>query len=646
MLNLSCIRILLIEDETGDAYLVKNALNQPTVVEFDITWVQSLAMAKEALIVETFDVLLLDLSLPDSDGLETLKSARKMAEDLPIIVLTGRNDVEFALNALKFGAVDYIDKNIIKNGSDGLVRVIRYALLRLELEENKQLLAAANLNLDVLHTLNNAAIISETDLNGHLIFVNEQFCNISQYSEQALLGSTHKKLSSGVHSKEFYLNLWRQIKNGQIWSGEICNRKKSGELYWIQTIIFPVFRENTRHAHYKYAMLGLDITERKAREQAMENRAALYKAAIETTDGFCRISSSGQFLEVSDGYCKLSGYSREELLSMNILKMHGDFGLTLQQFGLIIEGNGKTFEIEQRRKNGSVWIAEITASYSSALEDRSLFIFLHDITEKMNMQKRDKILRDQITQMQKIDSIGKLTAGICHDFNNILNGLLGYSDMNKTIVQEDLPDSELKKELLHNFACANTVGKRAAELIAKIMLYCRQNNENNEIEQVALKKSTAQVIQEAVDMVRVGFADNFKIELALHDTPSIYIDAIDLHQIMTNLLVNARDAMKEKGGTITVSLKIVNLLTYPCAACLKPLEGEFIELSVADNGSGIDQQIIDKIFDSFFTTKKEGEGTGLGLSTVSAIVHHAQGHILMDSKLDVGTTFKLLFKKR
>jgi len=73
MLNLSCIRILLIEDETSDAYLVKNALNQPAVVEFDITWVQSLAMAKEALIVETFDLLLLDLSLPDSDGLDTLK---------------------------------------------------------------------------------------------------------------------------------------------------------------------------------------------------------------------------------------------------------------------------------------------------------------------------------------------------------------------------------------------------------------------------------------------------------------------------------------------------------------------------------------------------------------------------------------------
>jgi PAS domain S-box-containing protein len=646
MSTVQSIRVLLIEDEAGDAYLVKSALKQTIKVSFDVTWVESIALATQALAESSFDVLLLDLSLPDSEGLETVAIAKQIMGDIPIIVLTGREDVDFALTVLEAGAADYAAKDIVKNSSDGLARMIRYALSRTELEASNKLLAAANLDLDLLHTLDGATIISETDLNGTIGFVNEQFCKISGYSKSELLGETHKMIQSGVHSKEFYLNMWSLIKSGQIWSGEICNRKKSGEEYWLQAIILPVYHRNDYAAHYRYALVGLDITEKKKREQAMQNRAALYEAAIETTDGFCRISGSGQFLEVSDGYCHLSGYSREELLTMNILKMTGDFVISLQQFSVIVQGNGKTFEIEQRRKDGSIWMAELTASYTKLNDGgSSLFIFLHDVTERVEMQKRDKILRDQIAHMQKVDSIGRLTAGIGHDFNNMLNGILGYADLSREIINEDMADSDLKTDLEHNLSRVMESGNRAKELIAKMMNYCRQNNENAEIEQTVITKSTSQIIKEAVEMVQAGLTAKFQIELELNDTPHIYIAAIDLHQIMTNLLVNARDAMKSKGGgVIKVKLTTINILTYQCAACLQPVEGDFIELSVTDSGSGIDKKVMDEMFDPFFTTKAIGEGTGLGLSTVSGIVHHEGGHILIDSTLGVGTTFKLLFE--
>lgn len=527
-----------------------------------------------------------------------------------------------------------------------LPRVMRDVLLSAELDKSKQLLSVANLSLDLLHSLNHATIISETNLHGKFTFVNSEFCRVSGYSSAELLGSTPKIVSSGVHSKEFYLRLWSTIKSGRVWSGKICNRNKAGEKYWIQNIIFPVYPHNSNGCDfYKYAMVGLDITEKKNRETAMEQRAALYDAAIETTDGFCRINSSGNFLEVSDGYCKLSGYSREELLSMNILKMVGDFALSLQQFSKIIQGNGKTFEILQHRKDGSSWLAEITASYCSTLNDHSVLVFLRDITERMEMQKRDQILRDQLLQMQKIDSIGRLTAGIGHDFNNILTSILGFNEMNKIIIDEDIQDESLKTLLVQNTEHVEMAGKRAVELIAKMMSYCRQNTASVEIEKVELKKPTRKIIEEVVEMVRAGLPKKITIELDLNDTPPIFIDSIDLHQIMTNLLVNARDAMKSNGGVIKVTLKAVNILTYPCAACLKPVEGELIELSVSDSGTGIDEKVIEKIFDPFFTTKEIGKGTGLGLSTVSGIVHHARGHILIDSVLGMGTTFRLLFQK-
>jgi PAS domain S-box-containing protein len=569
--------------------------------------------------------------------------AKQIAGELPIVVLTGREDVDFALTILEAGASDYASKDIVKSSSDGLARVIRYALSRVELDKSNKLLAAANLDLDLLHTLDRATIIAETNLKGEINFVNKQFCKISGYSEQELLGGTHKIIKSGVHSKEFYLNMWTLIKQGEIWSGEICNRKKSGEEYWLQTIILPVYHRNDFTAHYRYALVGLDITDKKKREQAIQSRAALYEAAIETTDGFCRISSSGQFLEVSEGYCHLSGYEREELLAMNILKMTGNFGLNLKQFSQIVQGNGKTFEIEQHRKNGSIWLAEITASYST-LNDGSLFIFLHDITERIEMQKRDKILRDQIAHMQKIDGIGRLTAGIGHDFNNMLSGVLGYSELCLDIINEEMVDGDLKVELKHNLSRSVESGNRAKELIAKMMAYCRQNTENTEIEKMPITKSTPQIIEEVVGMVQAGLTAKFKIELELNDTPHIFIAAIDLHQVITNLLVNARDAMKSQGGgIIKVKLATINILTHQCAACFQPVEGNFIELSVSDTGSGIDKKVMGEIFDPFFTTKKVGEGTGLGLSTVSGIVNHAGGHILIESEIGMGTTFKLLF---
>jgi signal transduction histidine kinase len=109
------------------------------------------------------------------------------------------------------------------------------------------------------------------------------------------------------------------------------------------------------------------------------------------------------------------------------------------------------------------------------------------------------------------------------------------------------------------------------------------------------------------------------------------------------LLLNARDAMDEKGGVISVQLSMVELKNSQCVACSAKLEGNYIELSVSDTGSGIEKAMIINIFDPFFTTKGVGKGTGLGLSIVNGIVHHSGGHLLVESIPNVGTTFRLLF---
>ena len=268
--------------------------------------------------------------------------------------------------------------------------------------------------------------------------------------------------------------------------------------------------------------------------------------------------------------------------------------------------------------------------------------------------KEELLHQNRLNHLQKLESISRLTSGIAHDFNNILMCMLGYNEMNK-MDSEDITNESLRASIENNTKQIDLAGKRAAELINKMLTYCRQNDDIK----VTNIQATQWVIQEVLDMLRPALTNTIKVEFTNQFAVSreycrtcdvlktcsdqIQIDAMDLHQIVTNLAVNARDAMKERGGVITISLKKTTNSNTHCVACASIIEGDFIELCVADNGTGIDPKVLSRIFDPFFTTKPQGEGTGLGLSTISGMVHKANGHILVESVLGQGTSFRLLF---
>jgi signal transduction histidine kinase len=263
-----------------------------------------------------------------------------------------------------------------------------------------------------------------------------------------------------------------------------------------------------------------------------------------------------------------------------------------------------------------------------------------DITDRKESEQRQLSLTNQVNQMQKVESLSRLTSGIAHDFNNILSAIIGYNHLN-TFAGEDCTDEKLKEEILFNTQQVNMASERAVNLIKKMMAYSRQNTTNKEIE----VKPTHEVIDEVLVLMRPALTSIFQLNAELDNDLTIQIDSTELHQILTNLIVNARDAMQQ-GGNITISLKQLTTHGLICNSCAEILEGEFIELSVADNGTGIEQRVITHIFDPFFTTKPVGEGTGLGLSTVSGMVHEAHGHIVIESITEApnsGTTFRLLF---
>ncbi len=304
----------------------------------------------------------------------------------------------------------------------------------------------------------------------------------------------------------------------------------------------------------------------------------------------------------------------------------------------------KRFEM---RVGGQIITVNATPVVNALKHRVGLVAEFENITEResnkaklLSTIEKNQELNHQVNQMQKLESISRLTSGIAHDFNNILAAIIGYNQLNKFVV-EDCLDEQLKEEILFNTDQVAIASDRAAELIKKMMAYSRQNPTKKEIE----IRPTREVIDEVLVLMRPALTSLFQLYAEVDSDLIIQIDSTELHQILTNLLVNARDAMQQ-GGSISVSLKKVKINELLCNACIQKLEGDFIELRVLDTGTGIEQKVIDHIFDPFFTTKPVGEGTGLGLSTVSGMVHEANGHIIVESNTaepNQGTSFKLLF---
>lgn len=261
MPNADFYRVLLVEDDPADASLVRQALRHSKRPQFEVVGAGSLAEAFECL--ETHpDIVLLDLSLPDSLGIETVLACRRVARKLPLIVLTGNDDTDFAIKSLDAGAQDYLVKGSFD--TDSLIRAIRYALIRTRLEARNDLLLAS------LEAVGNGLMI--TDREARIEWVNSAFERISGYTRAELLGrKPSEMLKSGAQDDAHYATLWETILSGQTWHGEMINRRKDGRLHNEEITISPVNDANGQISNFVSVMQ--DISERKKAEERIRHLA-------------------------------------------------------------------------------------------------------------------------------------------------------------------------------------------------------------------------------------------------------------------------------------------------------------------------------------------------------------------------------------
>jgi signal transduction histidine kinase/CheY-like chemotaxis protein len=240
-----------------------------------------------------------------------------------------------------------------------------------------------------------------------------------------------------------------------------------------------------------------------------------------------------------------------------------------------------------------------------------------DITEHLKNEA-------QLRQAQKLEAIGTLAGGIAHDFNNILSVVLGFTEL---ALNQTKKDTSLSGDLQEVY----NAGIRAKKLVSQILTFARQSKEERKPIQVNL------IAKEVLKFIRSTIPTTIEIKQNIESNSFIMGSDTQLHQIIMNLCTNAAHAMSDNGGTLEVALKDVTIDRALDKGKLK--FGKYVEIKVRDTGVGIEPQIIDKIFEPYFTTKGQGEGTGIGLAAVHGIVETYRGKAFVESILGKGTTF-------
>jgi PAS domain S-box-containing protein len=349
-----------------------------------------------------------------------------------------------------------------------------------------------------------------TDLTGAISYVNPMFTTVTGYTSEEAIGQNPRILKSGTHDVAFYRQLWDTVATAGVWTGEIHNRRKTGELFWESATISQL--RNERGELFGYVAIKRDIT---------------------------------------------------------------------------------------AEKQGAIELDQVRA---------------------------------QLTQAQKMESVGRLAGGVAHDFNNMLAVILGHAE----IALEGLSEHDQRREHLVEILQA---GQRSADLTRQLLAFARKQAIRPKV--VDLNDSVGNMLK----MLRRLIGENIEVRwVPGPDLWPVHIDPAQVDQILANLSVNARDAIAG-GGVVTITTANVHVTPEVVRGLPRWRVGEFVELTISDSGCGMTPDVLSHLFEPFFTTKEAGKGTGLGTATVYGIVTQNQGFIHVDSTVGVGTHMRVFLPR-
>jgi PAS domain S-box-containing protein len=402
-------------------------------------------------------------------------------------------------------------------------------------------------------------------------------------------------------------------------SGQIVVQKPIHKQWWFMALFVIPFAAllyfiivNLRHQTEKEILVS----------EVEDERQRLLAIASNTDSILLQLDKSGIIKYVSPGTKKVLGYHKSLLLGTKYIRWvyKEDRSTALEIFNSEIIVRKEKLQIRLIHKDSSIrWFS---ASTRIVIEDHQIVgmnVVAHDITHY-------KILEEQLNHSRKMQAVGMLAGGIAHDFNNLLTAITGHIDLAKLNIGEDNPIGIHLDEI-------DKAATRASGLTGQLLAFSRKQKLNPQL--LNLNKVVLDLEGMIVRLLRENIGYSVDLE---KDLWPIKADLGQLEQVITNLAINARDAM-QSGGTLKVK-------TYNSTTSIKnPGSEDRVFISIIDNGTGMSKEVSDRVFEPFFTTKKLGKGTGLGLASVYGVIKQSGGNISIDSEIGVGTTFTLEFSR-
>jgi PAS domain S-box-containing protein len=377
-----------------------------------------------------------------------------------------------------------------------------------------------------------------------------------------------------------------------------------------------------------YTVIMRDITRRKRNEETMRQNEARFRSIYEQAAvGIAQIALDGRFLMVNNALCRMLGYEEKDLLGRKIEELihPDDHSREVELRSAMLREHRPSYELEKRyrHRDGSVVWVHVTSSLVSGSAGEPLYRIsvVQDLTERMRAEERLK-------QAQKMEAIGRLAGGVAHDFNTLLNVMLGYSDL----LLAELPPGDERRDLVTQIKNSGNAG---AMLTKQLLAFSRKQRMAQEV------LDLREVISRMSPMLGRLLREDIELSVRYSDEIcAVKVDPGQIQQLVLNLVANAGDAMQD-GGSLNIEVRAVDLdeayaQQHPTIAV-----GRYALLAVSDTGAGMSTETVAHAFEPFFTTKDAGKGTGLGLATVYGIVQRNGGDIWVYSELGVGTIFKV-----
>jgi two-component system, cell cycle sensor histidine kinase and response regulator CckA len=622
------LQVLIAEDESAHAEAIRRALSKADGA-FEIRVAGTLREFRELAAARPPDIALLDLNLPDGRAVEVLISPPE-AGPFPVVIMTSYGSEQAAVEAMKSGALDYLVKS--PESFSAIQRTVERALREWRLLQEKQEAEEALLKSESKYRRLFESMMDSfvsVDMSGRITEFNQAYEALLGYSKEELLRLTYVDLTP-----DRWQDLERDLVDNQILVRGYSDiyekeyRKKDGTWFPVEMRTFLI-RDSSGRPEGMWAIVR-DISERKKVEEALRKTEEKYSLAFRASPDWSAITTldEGVFIEVNKAFERLSGFGPEEVLGRSAVEI-GIWEKPEERLRLVDlmhrQGAVRNMEVRFRLRSGAIATFLLSAE-KIELEGKSCILTVaRDMTEFRSLEA-------QFRQAQKMEAVGRLAGGVAHDFNNMLGVILGYTGL-------ALKRLNAQEPLYHDLQEVNDAARRSADLTRQLLAFSRKQfvtprviNLNDTVLQQ--QKMLGRLIGEDIALKFIPGQDLWNIRM----------DSSQVDQILANLAVNARDAVAGV-GTVTIETANVTLDESYVQRYRYASPGDYVLLAVSDSGSGMDGETLERIYEPFFTTKGEGQGTGLGLSTVYGIVKQNGGSIQGYSEPGLGTTFKIYFPR-